>query len=82
MKSKLSRFLRYLQIERGFSRGTIEAYQLLVMTTTYYHFFRRDMVDYIIKVENLIKRFGKLGAVNDISFSVAPGEIFGFLGPT
>ncbi len=28
MKSKLNRFLRYLQIEKGFSEGTIEAYQL------------------------------------------------------
>ena len=39
------------------------------------------MADYIIKVENLVKKFGELAAVNDISFSVAPGEIFGFLGP-
>ena len=39
------------------------------------------MSDYIVKVENLVKRFGELVAVNDISFSVAPGEIFGFLGP-
>jgi len=39
------------------------------------------MTDYIIKVENLVKKFGKLVAVDDISFSVAPGEIFGFLGP-
>ena len=39
------------------------------------------MNDYIIKVENLVKRFGELVAVNGISFSVAPGEIFGFLGP-
>ncbi len=28
MKSKLNKFLRYLQTERGFSQGTIEAYQL------------------------------------------------------
>ena len=28
MRSKLNKFLRYLQIEKGFSRGTIEAYQL------------------------------------------------------
>ena len=35
----------------------------------------------IIQVENLVKQYGKLTAVNDISFRVAPGEIFGFLGP-
>ncbi len=28
MRSKLNKFLRYLQIEKGFSQGTIEAYQL------------------------------------------------------
>jgi len=28
MKRKLKKFLRYLQVERGFSQGTIEAYQL------------------------------------------------------
>jgi len=28
MKRKLKKFLRYLQTERGFSQGTIEAYQL------------------------------------------------------
>jgi len=39
------------------------------------------VTDCIIKVENLVKRFGELVAVDDISFSVAPGEIFGFLGP-
>ncbi len=39
------------------------------------------MSDYIIQVENLVKKFGELAAVNDISFSVPPGEIFGFLGP-
>ena len=39
------------------------------------------MNDYIIKVENLVKRFGELVAVNDISFKVEPGELFGFLGP-
>jgi ABC-2 type transport system ATP-binding protein len=39
------------------------------------------MSDYIIKVENLVKRFGEVVAVDDISFNVMPGEIFGFLGP-
>ena len=42
---------------------------------------RREMTDYIIRVENLVKRFGKLVAVDDISFNVVRGEIFGFLGP-
>ncbi|MBA7714324.1 Linearmycin resistance ATP-binding protein LnrL [subsurface metagenome] len=39
------------------------------------------MVEPIIKVENLVKKFGELVAVDAVSFTVAPGEIFGFLGP-
>jgi len=39
------------------------------------------MSDYIIKVENLVKKYGELVAVDNISFSVTQGEIFGFLGP-
>jgi ABC-2 type transport system ATP-binding protein len=35
----------------------------------------------MIKVENLIKKFGEVTAVDDISFDVAAGEIFAFLGP-
>jgi ABC-2 type transport system ATP-binding protein len=35
----------------------------------------------LIKVEHLTKRFGDLTAVDDISFSIREGEIFGFLGP-
>ena len=35
----------------------------------------------IIEVKNLTKKFGDITAVNDISFSIAKGEIFGFLGP-
>ncbi|OGW41092.1 MAG: ABC transporter ATP-binding protein, partial [Nitrospirae bacterium RBG_13_39_12] len=35
----------------------------------------------IIKVENLIKKFNGIDAVNDISFEVDEGTIFGFLGP-
>jgi len=34
-----------------------------------------------IEVEHLVKRFGELVAVNDISFQVRHGEIFGLLGP-
>jgi len=39
------------------------------------------MSDPIITVENLVKRFDNLVAVDHISFQVARGEIFGFLGP-
>jgi len=35
----------------------------------------------IIKVKNLSKSFGKLVAVDNITFSVKEGEIFAFLGP-
>jgi ABC-2 type transport system ATP-binding protein len=34
-----------------------------------------------IEVDHLVKKFGQLVAVNDISFSVPNGEIFGLLGP-
>ena len=34
-----------------------------------------------IEVNNLTKQFGKLTAVNNISFNVEKGKIFGFLGP-
>ena len=34
-----------------------------------------------IEVDHLVKKFGELVAVNDISFTVADGEIFGLLGP-
>ncbi len=38
-------------------------------------------MDYEIVVENLVKRFGEIVAVNNVSFKVRRGEIFGFLGP-
>jgi len=35
----------------------------------------------LIRVQNLVRRFGDFTAVNDISFEVPKGEIFAFLGP-
>ena len=34
-----------------------------------------------ITAENLVKQYGSFTAVNDVSFTVKSGEIFGFLGP-
>ena len=36
---------------------------------------------HIIEVDHLVKKFGGITAVNDASFSVEEGEVFGFLGP-
>ena len=35
----------------------------------------------MIEVQNLTKRYGRVTAVDDVSFRVERGEIFGFLGP-
>ena len=40
-----------------------------------------EPVDKVISVESLNKRFGELAAVDDISFNVRRGEVFGILGP-
>src|SRR5258708_36620740 len=34
-----------------------------------------------IEVESLVKTYGEVEAVRGVSFTVAPGEVFGFLGP-
>ena len=35
----------------------------------------------VVEVKDLTKRYGDLVAVNDVSFSIEKGEIFGLLGP-
>jgi ABC-2 type transport system ATP-binding protein len=40
----------------------------------------KELTDKIVKVSNLTKKFGDFTAVNNISFEVEKGEIFGFLG--
>jgi ABC-type multidrug transport system, ATPase component len=39
------------------------------------------MMEHIITVKNLTKKYDDFIAVNDLSFDVNRGEIFGFLGP-
>jgi ABC-2 type transport system ATP-binding protein len=42
---------------------------------------RPEAEGWAVEVENLSKHFGKFRAVDNISFQVCRGEIFGFLGP-
>ncbi|MGO8948821.1 MAG: ATP-binding cassette domain-containing protein [Ktedonobacterales bacterium] len=35
----------------------------------------------VVTVQHLVKRYGHLIAVNDVSFSIREGEIFGIIGP-
>lgn len=42
---------------------------------------RRLRLKQIIKIENLRKKFGDIIAVDDISFNVETGQMFGFVGP-
>ncbi|HWD58867.1 MAG TPA: ATP-binding cassette domain-containing protein, partial [Stellaceae bacterium] len=35
----------------------------------------------MLEIRNLYKKFGALVAVDDVSFTVARGEVLGFLGP-
>ena len=39
------------------------------------------MASAILQVENLVKRYGDVEAVRDVSFNVEEGEVFGLLGP-
>ena len=39
------------------------------------------MSEAVLEVRNLVKFFGKRKVIDDVSFEVFPGEIFGFLGP-
>lgn len=38
-------------------------------------------MEYAIEINHLTKKFGNFTAVNDVSFNVKKGEVFGFLGP-
>src|SRR5712691_10034525 len=42
---------------------------------------KKETMTAIVEVRNLVKRFGDHTAVNNISFEVARGEVFGLLGP-
>jgi ABC-2 type transport system ATP-binding protein len=35
----------------------------------------------VVRIRNLVKRYGELVAVDHLSLDIAPGEVFGLLGP-
>ena len=37
--------------------------------------------DAVVRIDNLVKRYGDLVAVDHLSLEIAPGEVFGLLGP-
>jgi ABC-2 type transport system ATP-binding protein len=39
------------------------------------------MIEFIVQVENLSKSYGKIKAVDNVSFEILRGEIFGLVGP-
>src|SRR4051812_34949621 len=41
----------------------------------------KDSTSALVQVDHLTRKFSNFTAVNDVSFEVHPGEIFGFLGP-
>ncbi len=43
--------------------------------------WRSEVLEYSIKVKNLVKNYGDVKALDDVSFDVRKGEIFGLLGP-
>jgi len=61
-------------------RRWVEAVSRFQSTTEATWGFMTKETEYAIEVERLSKRYGKLMAVNDISFAVRKGEVFAFLG--
>ena len=45
------------------------------------YIYRRNGVKNLIEVSHLVKRYGDHAAVDDLSFTVEKGQIYGFLGP-
>jgi ABC-2 type transport system ATP-binding protein len=41
----------------------------------------KSTTDHVVQARGLTKRFGNFTAVDQVDFSIRPGEIFGFLGP-
>ena len=65
--------------ETGRDRASIKCMQEGLVATGDGHLAGDEPV--ALRVDHLTKRFGNRTAFEDVTFSVAPGEVFGFLGP-
>ena len=61
-------------------RNFVAAGCFFAYDTEKYQRVREEKMEQVIQVRGLKKYFGKVKAVDDISFSVEKGELFGFLG--
>ena len=57
------------------------ACQVSENTATSAHTDREAATDGVIVIDHLVKTFGSVRAVDDLSFTVRPGRVTGFLGP-
>lgn len=73
-------------LDKGVIRGIdtpaiiLEQFKAILCPPALSHTTVGERPEPIIKVEHLKKLFGNFAAVNDISFNVYTGEVFGFLG--
>lgn len=73
-------------IDNGRIRGLdvpdviLEQFKDILCPSSLKHKALHENAEPVIKVQHLMKVFGNFAAVNDISFEVKRGEIFGFLG--
>lgn len=66
---------------RLFSRIRIKPHEVQLSSTTLARCVLPERGSPVLSVENAVKRFGGLVAVNDVSFHIQAGEIVGLIGP-
>ncbi len=82
----LSRFdaiirVAHLAQKMGHLEGSKRKIPLVVISLCYFSTTNMSENDVTLRVENVTKRFGDFTAVDDLSFDVRAGRVFGFLGP-
>lgn len=51
------------------------------MTKVFFDLVNRELAEFCVETAELTKNYGKVTAVDHVSFKVRSGEVFGFLGP-